>query len=91
MPGYRRSSGHVDSYLICTTPRTGSTLLCGLLASTTVAGQPESYFREPDEQLWADRWDLARSSDGAFERADFVRAALAAGSTDNGVFAARIM
>ena len=91
MPGYRSSSGHVDSYLICTTPRTGSTLLCGLLASTTVAGQPESYFREPDEQLWADRWDLARSSDGGFKPSDFIRAALAAGSTDNGVFAARIM
>lgn len=66
-------------------------LLCGLMASTNVAGRPESYFREPDEQLWAARWDIARSSDGAFERSDFVRGALAAGRTDNGVFAARIM
>lgn len=61
------------------------------MASTNVAGRPESYFREPDEQLWAARWDIARSSDGAFERSDFLRAALAAGRTDNGVFAARIM
>ena len=83
--------GHIDSYLICTTPRTGSTLLCGLMASTKVAGQPESYFREPDEQMWAARWDLVRSSDGVFEYSEFVRAALAAGRTDNGVFAARIM
>jgi len=83
--------GHIDSYLICSTPRTGSTLLCGLLASTKVAGRPESYFRKPDEQLWAARWDIVRSSDGAFERSDFIRAALAAGTTDNGVFAARIM
>ena len=83
--------GHIDSYLICTTPRTGSTLLCGLMASAKVAGQPESYFRQPDEQLWAARWDIVRSSDGVFEYSEFIRAALAAGRTENGVFAARIM
>ena len=83
--------GHIDSYLICATPRTGSTLLCGLIASTKVAGQPESYFRKPDEQLWAAGWDIIRSSDGAFEYSEYIRAALAAGRTENGVFAARIM
>ena len=87
----RSRMGHIDSYLICATPRTGSSLLCGLLASTKVAGQPESYFREPDEQLWAARWDIVCSSDGVFEYSEFVRAALAAGRTANGVFAARIM
>lgn len=83
--------GHIDSYLICTTPRTGSTLLCGLMASTKVAGPPESYFRKPDEQLWAARWDIVRPPGGVVEHSEFVRAALAAGRTDNGVFAARIM
>ncbi|MCY3623158.1 MAG: Stf0 family sulfotransferase [Gammaproteobacteria bacterium] len=82
---------HIDSYLICATPRTGSTLLCGLLASTKVAGRPESYFRELDEQLWAHRWNLVRSSVGVVLHSEFVQAALAAGRTDNGVFAARIM
>lgn len=81
----------IDSYLICATPRTGSTLLCGLLASTNVAGQPESYFREPDEQMWAARWGIVRSSAGVSEYSEFLRAALAAGRSDNGVFAARIM
>ena len=65
--------------------------MCGLIASTKVAGKPESYFRQPNEQLWADRWNIVRSSDGVFEYSEFVRAALAAGRTDNGVFAARIM
>ncbi|MXX02990.1 MAG: hypothetical protein F4X08_08510 [Gemmatimonadetes bacterium] len=83
--------GRIDSYLICATPRTGSTLLCGLMASTKVAGQPESYFRQPDEQLWAERWDIVRSSDRIFEYSEFIRAALAAGRSENGVFAARIM
>lgn len=85
------SARRADSYLICATPRTGSSLLCGLLESTGVAGCPESYFRQPDEQAWAARWGIVSRSDNAFSYADYVRAALAAGRTDNGVFAARIM
>jgi LPS sulfotransferase NodH len=77
----------IDSYLICGTPRTGSTLLCGLLRDTGIAGRPESYFRLPDEQSWADRWHLPRE----FDYRDFVRAAIAEGSTPNGIFAARVM
>ena len=85
--------GHqaATSYLICATPRSGSTLLCGLLASTEVAGRPQSYFRAPDQQAWADRWNLSRAPDGGIDYQEFVRAAKVAGSTPNGVFAARIM
>jgi trehalose 2-sulfotransferase len=79
------------SYLVCGTPRTGSTLLCGLLASTGVAGRPESYFREPDEHAWARRLGVPVAGDGSFDYRLFVRAARAAGSTPNGVFAARVM
>jgi LPS sulfotransferase NodH len=32
------------SYLVCATPRSGSTLLCELLDQTGVAGRPEEYF-----------------------------------------------
>lgn len=32
------------SYLVCATPRSGSTLLCELLKATGVAGRPEEYF-----------------------------------------------
>jgi LPS sulfotransferase NodH len=81
----------IDAYLICATPRTGSSLLCGLLGSTGVAGHPESYFRGPDEQEWAARWGIADPSDGAFSYAGYVRAAIETGRTGNGVFAARIM
>ena len=66
-------------------------MLCGLLASTEVAGRPESYFRAPDQQSWADRWNLSRNVDGEIDYRDFVRAAQVAGGTPNGVFAARIM
>ena len=82
---------HSDSYLICATPRTGSTLLCGLLESTGVAGHPESYFRREDERSWATRWDLIGSEDGSFGFDDYLAAAISAGRTGNGVFAARVM
>jgi len=80
-----------DSYLICATPRTGSSLLCGLLDSTGVAGHPESWFRCQDELEFAARWGIADASEGTFGYSDYFRAAAAAGSTANGVFAARIM
>ena len=85
------TSTRADSYLICATPRSGSTLLCGSLRSTGIAGSPESYFRFPDEQSWADRWQIARDPAGAFDYGDYVRAAVAAGSTENGVFGGRVM
>jgi trehalose 2-sulfotransferase len=37
-------TGFERSYVVCTTPRSGSTLLCELLKSTGVAGAPEEYF-----------------------------------------------
>jgi len=33
------------SYLLCSTPRTGSSLLCDALRATGVAGRPEEYFQ----------------------------------------------
>ncbi|MGR6318175.1 Stf0 family sulfotransferase [Micromonospora soli] len=81
----------VDSYFLCATPRTGSSLLLGLLESTGVAGRPQAYFRAPDEPLWADRWQLPRTAGGGFDYADYLAAALVAGRTDNGVFGAKLM
>jgi LPS sulfotransferase NodH len=75
-----------SSYLLCGTPRTGSTFLCSLLSSTGVAGHPESYFREPDEPWWAERLGVPGAD---FPR--FVAAVSAAGRTGNGVFTARVM
>lgn len=54
----------VRSYLVCATPRSGSTLLCHLLAATGLAGRPEEYFealrhsgvpRQPEEYFDAER------------------------------------
>ena len=76
---------------MCGTPRTGSTLLCSLLASTGVAGRPESYFREPDQPMWAARLGVPVGGDGSFDFRALAAGALRAGSTPNGVFAARVM
>ncbi len=89
-PDRRVPCRDVDSYLICATPRSGSTLLCGLLRSTGIAGRPESYFRRDDLGDYADRWGIPQAVDGAVDTT-YVRAAVAAGRTPNGVFGARIM
>src|SRR5215218_8101696 len=79
------------SYALCGTPRTGSTLLCSLLRSTGVLGRPESYFREPDEVSWAARFGLTTEGGRVRDYRAFVNAARSAGTSDNGVFGARIM
>lgn len=80
-----------NAYVLCGTPRTGSTLLCTLLESTGVAGQPQSYFRKADLDMWATTWGIPRAPNGGFTFADYLRGAITAGRSDNGVFAARIM
>jgi trehalose 2-sulfotransferase len=78
-------------YLLCATPRTGSTLLCSLLASTGVLGRPESYFRLEDEAWYCERWGLATDRGQARDYRAFVRSARTAATTDNGVLGIRIM
>jgi len=67
------------SYLVCATPRSGSTLLCETLKATGAAGRPEEYFeavpatgipRAPQDYLAGlDDADAHRLVDGAWPRA----------------------
>ncbi|MEO1538120.1 MAG: Stf0 family sulfotransferase [Pseudomonadota bacterium] len=78
-------------YVICTAPRSGSTLLCRMLAATGVAGDPESLFHRPSLDDWAKRIGVARApdaSDAEFAREIF-RAAIETGRGDTPVFAFR--
>ncbi|UWQ17526.1 Stf0 sulfotransferase family protein [Jannaschia sp. M317] len=43
----------LNGYVICTLPRSGSTLLCQLLQSVPGAGQPGSHFHRTDVAAWA--------------------------------------
>ena len=92
------------SYLVCATPRSGSTLLCALLEGTGVAGRPRSsssgfatglprqpreYFERVEDPELLEL--LAPTDPGAPDRGDPIPGALERGTTDNGVFAAKLM
>lgn len=81
-----------DAYVICTSPRSGSTLLCKLLAATGVAGNPGSWFHESSVAEWLD--DLGLAPDPSISEretlAKIVRAAVATGSLGTGIFGLRL-
>ncbi len=81
-----------DSYVISTSPRSGSTLLCNLLAATGIAGNPGSYFHSPSISDWLSYYDLAPEtsvSDRDVLDAIF-QAAIAKGSLETGMFGLRL-
>jgi len=86
-------SPRFDSYMLCATPRSGSTLLCNLLAATGVAGDPDSFFMAEVDPVWAGRWGLpSREGHGTADHAAaYLRAAITAGRGQTGVFGLRIM
>jgi len=73
-----------QSYFVCATPRCGSWLLCGLLASTGVAGRPHEWF-------WRDTRKSLEHTWGVRNAEEYVELVLSAGSTPNGVFGAKVM
>ena len=103
------------SYLVCATPRSGSTLLCKALEATGLAGHPEEFFEAKRESgapargsdyLWdAPGVDLQEllgddpeppapdysSLDGIDDYREHLRRTLERGTTENGVFGAKIM
>jgi LPS sulfotransferase NodH len=72
------------SYFVCGTPRSGSWLLCGLLASTGVAGRPHEWFYEDTEKANRRAWGVSLFS-------DYLRRVHDAGTTPNGVFGSKLM
>ena len=81
-----------DSYVICTSPRSGSTLLCKLLKKTAVAGNPDSYFHRASISAWCEgRGINQRLSMPERDVLDLVfRATALDGSLETGVFGLRL-
>lgn len=104
------------SYLVCSTPRSGSTLVCQALAQSGVAGRPEEYFealrhsgrpRKPEEYFTGvtdtsilDHLTERVVGDDPPQRSPlwsrtaydrYLEWVFAAGTTDNGVFGAKLM
>lgn len=83
----------MDAYIICATPRTGSTLLCDLLSSTGVAGEPDSFFMRDPDPVWIARWELPdrRAAVEPQGAAAFLAAAARVGRGQTEIFGARLM
>ncbi|MEM9499287.1 MAG: Stf0 family sulfotransferase [Pseudomonadota bacterium] len=79
------------AYIICTSPRSGSTLLCSLLRATGAAGHPDSWFHDPSLQGWAANLGVAPGA--ATGRALFlslIEAATRHGCAGGSLFALRL-
>ena len=85
----REGQSGLNAYILCSTPRTGSTLLCELLTSTRVAGTPHSYFRSQDMATRASEWGLLDR--GTFKYTDYLDAFRNRTATPNGVVGLRVM
>lgn len=72
------------SYLVCGTPRSGSSLLCEALINTGVAGQPEEYFSRRNEIVWGERWSTPTY-------AEYLASTINQCTTANGVFGVKMM
>lgn len=80
------------SYVICTSPRSGSTLLCKMLAATGISGKPDSHFHTPSIERWLETFKISRAdflSDRDVLNAIF-QAARARGEGNTGVFGLRL-
>jgi LPS sulfotransferase NodH len=72
------------AYLICTTPRSGSTLLCRYLTATGCAGVP-------DEYLFEKTLPRFYGKHGVSDFPSYFRALLENETTPNGVFGLKLM
>jgi trehalose 2-sulfotransferase len=81
-----------DCYILCTSPRSGSTLLCSLLAATGVSGNPKSYFHRPDISNWME--ELGVELDPDMSEREVLRTVFQAvslkGSGKTGMFGLRL-
>jgi LPS sulfotransferase NodH len=71
------------TYIICTTPRSGSWLLSEGLASTSLAGNPREWFNTLEEQKRRARWRMDYSTDLTYAR--YLEIARAESTTSNGI------
>jgi trehalose 2-sulfotransferase len=74
------------SYIVASSPRTGSYLLCEGLEATGIAGRPTEVFSPHFEWIWRDRWSLNRNADFA----EYLDAARLYGTTSNDIYGLKI-
>ena len=72
------------SYMICATPRSGSTLLCEALRNTGLAGNPDEYFGPMHIKRWYEKWQPN-------SKEDYLQKVIAYGQSENGVWGGKVM
>ncbi|MDE3015713.1 MAG: 2OG-Fe(II) oxygenase [Pseudomonadota bacterium] len=81
------------SYIICTSPRSGSWLLADGLESTGVAGNPKEWFSIEEtgdnEENLAKRWGISLAPPATYE--PYIGKVLEEGTTGNGIFGMKCM
>lgn len=77
------------AYVICTSPRSGSTLLCRLLEAAG-AGHPDSHFHRPSIDAWLSTYGLGPAATPRGTVAAIVEAAIRRGTGQTGVFGLRL-
>lgn len=82
-----------DSYIICATPRSGSTLLCDLMTETGISGRPNSFFLSETISYWADTLHVPSKQWAAREAFDlnYLSAVKAYGANNTPLFGLRLM
>ena len=84
------------SYLVASTQRSGSTLLCRALADAGVAGRPEEYFLTGPPEAFPPGWTfwedgIFAQPHGPMDREGYLDLVFRLGTTPNGVFGAKLM
>jgi LPS sulfotransferase NodH len=86
-----RSTEIPHTYVVCATPRTGSTLLCQLLESCDAMGRPREVFNiKSTVRRFASRNGLLDAQSN-IEIGSYLRCLFQAGTTPNGVFGAKVL
>jgi LPS sulfotransferase NodH len=72
------------SYMVCATPRSGSSLLDEALTNTGIMGMPDEYFLPRNERMWRKAWNVSTFS-------EYLAEVLRRGTSPNGVFGTKMM
>ncbi len=81
--GRRRETFPIETYVVCTNPRSGSWLLSEGLGGTTLAGYPREWFNIQEEQQQRARWRLDHKSD--LNLTAYLRLIRSKSTTGNGI------
>jgi trehalose 2-sulfotransferase len=84
------------TYLVASTQRSGSTMLCRALRDTGVAGRPEEYFLTGPPEAFPPGWTFWEEGifarpHGAMDREGYLDLVFRLGTTPNRVFGAKLM